>query len=53
VPIEDTRRDGRLQRYGRPRSLARARAAVDEHWHDSALDEVPDVRVWRNRWTLT
>jgi uncharacterized Zn finger protein len=36
-----------------PAELARARAAVDELWQDSAPDEVPDIRAWRNRWTVT
>jgi uncharacterized Zn finger protein len=33
--------------------LARGRSAIAELWLDTAVGEVPDVRVWRNRWTLT
>jgi uncharacterized Zn finger protein len=36
-----------------PAELARARSAVEEFWQDSAAEEVPAIREWRNRWTLT
>ncbi|MEV5539799.1 SWIM zinc finger family protein [Saccharopolyspora shandongensis] len=31
---------------------ARAQAEIDEAWRDVGLGESPEVRVWRNRWTL-
>ncbi|MEV0705800.1 hypothetical protein AB0I53_48940 [Saccharopolyspora sp. NPDC050389] len=31
---------------------ARARVEIDDAWRDVGLGEPPEVRVWRNRWTL-
>lgn len=33
-------------------ALARARTQIAEAWRDAALGEPPEVRVWRNRWTV-